>query len=70
MCVLTVSFLFQVIRCGCRTSISSIGSTGSHGKSGWEGTGLLTHGSHIKFGCLQFILCISNANEKPRFIHH
>jgi len=58
------------IRCGCRTSISSIGSTGDHGKSGWEGTGLLTHGSHIKFGCLQFILCISNANEKPRFIHH
>nr|CAH0105050.1 unnamed protein product [Daphnia galeata] len=55
-------------RCGCRTDVSSLSSTGKSG--GWEGTALLTHGSHIKFGCMQFILCISNTNEKPRFIHH
>ncbi|XP_045025556.1 LOW QUALITY PROTEIN: PHD finger protein 12 [Daphnia magna] len=54
--------------CGCRIDVSSLSSAGKNG--GWEGTGLLTHGSHIKFGCMQFILCISNTNEKPRFIHH
>ncbi|XP_046445149.1 PHD finger protein 12-like isoform X2 [Daphnia pulex] len=58
----------EASRCGCRTDVSSLGSTGKSG--GWEGTALLTHGSHIKFGCMQFILCISNTNEKPRFIHN
>jgi hypothetical protein len=61
-------FVGQASRCGCRTDVSSLGSTGKSG--GWEGTALLTHGSHIKFGCMQFILCISNTNEKPRFIHN
>ncbi len=63
-----VGFVRQASRCGCRTDVSSLSSTGKSG--GWEGTALLTHGSHIKFGCMQFILCISNTNEKPRFIHN
>lgn len=68
---LTFSLPRKVSRCGCRTEICSIGSAGTNGtKGGWEGTALLTHGSHVKFGCMQFILCISNTNEKPRFIHH
>lgn len=69
----------QGSRCGCLisnaaiskvTNASGTNSAGGAGGSGWEGTALLTHGSHIKFGCLQFILCVSNTNEKPRFIHH
>jgi pSer/pThr/pTyr-binding forkhead associated (FHA) protein len=24
----------------------------------WEGSALLTHGSHIKFGCLEFVFCL------------
>ena len=41
--------------CDCRSSLSMVGSNGK----GWEGTATLTHGSRLRFGCLQFILSLT-----------
>lgn len=29
----------------------------------WEGSAILNHGSHIKFGCLEFVFCIVNYDD-------
>jgi len=42
--------------CDCHESLTNkLGSTGK----GWEGTATLTHGSRLRFGCLQFILSLT-----------
>ncbi len=43
--------------CYCKRSASSL--IGSGGK-GWEGGAVVTHGSKLRFGCIQFVLSISN----------
>lgn len=44
------------VSCDCRRSLTSI--VGTSGK-GWEGTATLSHGSRLRFGCLQFILSLT-----------
>lgn len=44
------------VPCGCSKSPSSV--VGSGGK-GWEGTATLSHGSRLRFGCLQFVLSLA-----------
>ena len=39
--------------CKCKSSSTDL----FHGKC-WEGSAILNHGSHIKFGCLEFIFCV------------
>lgn len=47
--------------CSCKYSPSAIiGSTGC----GWEGSATINHGSHIKFGCLQFLFSITDHGKK------
>ncbi len=46
----------EVATCDCHVSLTSL--VGSNGR-GWEGTATLTHGSRLRFGCLQFILSLS-----------
>ena len=43
--------------CLCKRSASSL--IGSGGK-GWEGAALITHGSKLRFGCIQLVLSLSN----------
>ena len=44
------------VSCDCRDSLTNkLGSTGK----GWEGTATLTHGSRLRFGCVQFILSLT-----------
>ena len=67
---LTVSVQGQLMRakpstvissCSCKHSPSAIiGSTGC----GWEGSATINHGSHIKFGCLQFLFSITDNGKK------
>ena len=47
--------------CNCRGSPAAfIGPDGV----GWEGTAIIQHGTHLMFGCLQFVFSVveSNAN--------
>ena len=43
--------------CLCKRSASSL--IGNNGK-GWEGAALISHGSKLRFGCIQLCLSISN----------
>lgn len=43
------------VLCDCRRSLTSVGTNGK----GWEGTANLSHGSRLRFGCLQFILSLT-----------
>ena len=39
--------------CQCQSSLTDV----FNGKC-WEGSAILNHGSHLKFGCLEFVFCI------------
>jgi hypothetical protein len=44
--------------CKCKSSLTDL----FNGKC-WEGSAILNHGSHIKFGCLEFIFCVINYDQ-------
>ena len=47
--------------CGCRASGSAvIGGSGA----GWEGSAPLSHGSLLKFGCIQFVFSITSYGQE------
>ena len=43
------------VLCDCRRSLTSVCTN----RKGWEGTASLSHGSRLRFGCLQFILSLT-----------
>ena len=43
--------------CYCKRSASSLIGTGG---KGWEGAAMVSHGSKLRFGCIQLVLSISN----------
>jgi hypothetical protein len=45
--------------CKCKCSLTDVFA----GKC-WEGSAILNHGSHIKFGCLEFVFCIIGYDMK------
>ena len=44
--------------CKCKCSFTDL----FDGKC-WEGSAILSHGSHLKFGCLEFIFCLIHYDE-------
>lgn len=47
------------VPCGCCASASMESATAAATGSGWEGTASLSHGSRLRFGCLQFVISVA-----------
>ncbi|PIK56960.1 PHD finger protein 12 [Apostichopus japonicus] len=47
--------------CRCATDIQS-------DNAGWEGTAMLHHGSHVQFGCLEFVFSVAEAAVLPKSV--
>lgn len=52
--------------CLCKRSASSL--IGGSGK-GWEGSALVSHGSKLRFGCIQLVLSISDRPGHSELLH-
>lgn len=60
-------------RCNCRPGKTKMGSASSitssnPGSGGWEGGAVLHHGSHLRFGCLQFVFSIVEEASKADWV--
>ncbi|XP_042240083.1 PHD finger protein 12-like isoform X2 [Homarus americanus] len=61
-------------RCNCKSGKGKTGSTSKVttsvplGSGGWEGGAVLHHGSHLKFGCLQFVFSIVEEASKADWV--